>query len=164
MWIWGGFSVNNATLTRFYTFHFLFPFLIAFLSLLHIVFLHETGSSNPLGLNSKSDVIKFHIYFRVKDFIGVCFLWVVLGSIVLFEPALLIDPENFIPANPLVTPTHIQPEWYFLPMYAILRSIPNKLGGVLGLLLSIGVLYVFPFVYKNSKKSSSVNPSLKVLF
>lgn len=163
-WIWGGFSVRNATLTRFYALHFLFPFIIAAISLLHIIFLHETGSRNPLGLNSKNETIKFHIYFSVKDLIGVCLIWIILGFVVLFNPIVLIDPENFIPANPLVTPTHIQPEWYFLPIYAILRSIPNKLGGVVALIFSIAVLYLLPFFVKPVKKSSRINILIKILF
>ena len=145
MWIWGGFSVRNATLTRFYALHFIIPLLIAALSLLHLFFLHETGSNNPLGNSSGVESVIFHPYFSIKDLIGVFTLWVVLRVVVLFYPSTLIDPENFMPANPLVTPTHIQPEWYFLPIYAILRSIPNKLGGVVALVISIAVLYTLPF-------------------
>lgn len=144
IWIWGGFSVSNATLTRFYALHYLFPIIIAVLAIIHIVFLHETGSNNPLGIKSGIEIIKFHPYFTIKDLVGVLILWTILGTIVIFVPSILIDPENFIPANPLVTPTHIQPEWYFLPMYAILRSIPNKLGGVLALVISIAILYFLP--------------------
>lgn len=143
VWLWGGFSVNNATLVRFYALHFLIPFVIAGLSLVHLLFLHETGSRNPLGVK-RNDYIKFHPYFTYKDLTGFLLLWLVVGSVVFFYPNIFIDPENFIKANPLVTPTHIQPEWYFLPMYAILRSIPNKLGGVLGLLGSVLVLYTLP--------------------
>nr|AVV48257.1 cytochrome b [Bitectipora retepora] len=153
MWIWGGFSVSNATLTRFYALHYLLPIIIAALSLIHILFLHETGSNNPLGVKSDSEIMKFHPYFTVKDLLGLFIMWMLLGMVVLFTPSILIDPENFIPANPLVTPTHIQPEWYFLPMYAILRSIPNKLGGVLALVMSIAVLYFLPFI-KNMKSNS----------
>jgi ubiquinol-cytochrome c reductase cytochrome b subunit len=109
-WLWGGFSVSNATLVRFYAFHFLFPIVIAVLSLVHLLYLHETGSSNPLGIRSDCDTVKFHPYFSVKDLVGFCVMWLFLGLIVLFSPNLLIDPENFINANPLVTPTHIQPE------------------------------------------------------
>ena len=156
IWIWGGFSVRNATLTRFYAIHYLFPFIITVLSLLHIIFLHETGSNNPLGLKRKNESIKFHPYFSVKDLIGVFILWLILGVVVLFYPSILIDPENFIPANPLITPTHIQPEWYFLPMYAILRSIPNKLGGVIALVISIAVLYILPFLWKKNRNRFNV--------
>lgn len=144
LWIWGGFSVSNATLTRFYAFHFLFPIIIAILRLIHILFLHEAGGNNPLGMRTNIERIKFHPYFSVKDIVGIFSIWLILGFVVLFTPSILIDPENFIPANPLVTPTHIQPEWYFLPMYAILRSIPRKLGGVIALVISIAILYFIP--------------------
>lgn len=110
MWLWGGFSVRNATLVRFYAFHFLFPIVVAVLRLIHILYLHQTGSNNPLGVPRTRDTIKFHPYFTSKDLFAFCLMWVALGSIVLFYPNILIDPENFIPANPLVTPTHIQPE------------------------------------------------------
>lgn len=135
-----------------------------FLSLVHIIFLHERGSNNPLGLNRKNEVIKFHMYFLRKDLVGVFLVWGFLGLVVLFYPIILIDPENFISANPLLTPVHIQPEWYFLPMYAILRSIPNKLGGVLALIISVGILYFIPFIYVPVKKSIRINPFCKVLF
>lgn len=162
IWVWGGFSVRNATLTRFYAIHYLFPIIIAVLSLIHIIFLHETGSNNPLGVNRKNEIIKFHPYFSIKDLLGVLLVWLILGTITLFTPSILIDPENFIPANPLVTPTHIQPEWYFLPMYAILRSIPNKLGGVIALVISIAILYILPFT--KNKKRNRFNPRSKFAF
>ena len=133
-------------------------------SIIHILFLHDTGSRNPLGLNANNDTIKFHPYFSVKDLLGFCLLWTALGAVVLFEPNLLIDPENFIPANPLVTPTHIQPEWYFLPMYAILRSIPNKLGGVVALVMSIAILYFLPLFIKNRVRSRGFNLSMALVF
>lgn len=162
-WLWGGFSVRNATLVRFYAFHFILPIAIAALRLVHILYLHETGSNNPLGLNRDRDIIKFHPYLSVKDTVGFFILWLVLGRVVLFRPNLLIDPENFIPANPLVTPTHIQPEWYFLPIYAVLRSIPNKLGGVVALALSIGVLYFLPLI-KLTFRSRGVNLMRQIFF
>nr|YP_006576081.1 cytochrome b [Membranipora grandicella]AEH99610.1 cytochrome b [Membranipora grandicella] len=143
IWLWGGFSVNNATLVRFYALHFLMPFVMAAGSLAHIFFLHEKGSSNPIGM-CKYDYIKFHPYFTYKDLTGFMILWMLMGSVVMFYPNMFIDPENFMKANPLVTPTHIQPEWYFLPMYAILRSVPNKLGGVIALLMSVAILYFLP--------------------
>ena len=163
-WIWGGYSVRNPTLTRFYAIHYLLPFVIAALSIVHLIFLHETGSRNPLGLDSKNDVIKFTAYFSIKDLVGFLILWAGLGFIVLFMPMLLTDPENFIPANPLVTPVHIQPEWYFLPMYAILRSIPNKLGGVAALIFSIVILYLIPVFGKLYRTNRRINPLKKVLF
>nr|YP_002456339.1 cytochrome b [Watersipora subtorquata]ABY55224.1 cytochrome b [Watersipora subtorquata] len=156
MWIWGGFSVSNATLTRFYGLHYLMPLVIAVLSMIHIIFLHETGSNNPLGVKTNNEIMKFHPYFTIKDLFGPFIMWAMLGVVVLFMPSVLIDPENFIPASPLVTPTHIQPGWYFLPMYAILRSIPNKLGGVIALVASIAILYFMPFIKKMKSNSFSV--------
>ena len=144
-WIWGGFAVDNATLTRFYTLHFLLPFVISAFRAVHLLFLHQTGSRNPLGVNGDLDKITFNPYFTLKDLFGMILL---IGSLVMlrmWNPWLLGDPENFIPANPLVTPVHIQPEWYFLFAYAILRSIPNKLGGVLALFASVLVFYTLPF-------------------
>nr|UGS80449.1 cytochrome b [Lachesilla sp. LaspGHN] len=147
-WLWGGFAVDNATLTRFFTFHFLFPFIITALVMVHLLFLHQTGSSNPLGLSLNIDKTSFHPYFSFKDLIGFLSLAFILIFIVLVSPYALGDPDNFIPANPLVTPVHIQPEWYFLFAYAILRSIPNKLGGVIALVMSIAILVILPFTNK----------------
>nr|AFX69336.1 cytochrome b [Pseudoxiphophorus bimaculatus] len=163
-WIWGGFSVDNATLTRFFAFHFLFPFIVAAATLVHLVFLHETGSNNPIGLNSNTDKISFHPYFSYKDLLGFIFLLAMLVILSLFSPNLLGDPENFTPANPLVTPPHIKPEWYFLFAYAILRSIPNKLGGVLALLASILVLMVVPFLHTSKQRSLTFRPLTQFLF
>nr|AFX69359.1 cytochrome b [Pseudoxiphophorus bimaculatus] len=163
-WIWGGFSVDNATLTRFFAFHFLFPFIVAAATLVHLVFLHETGSNNPIGLNSNTDKISFHPYFSYKDLMGFVFLLAMLVILSLFSPNLLGDPENFTPANPLVTPPHIKPEWYFLFAYAILRSIPNKLGGVLALLASILVLMVVPFLHTSKQRSLTFRPLTQFLF
>lgn len=144
-WIWGGFAVDSSTLTRFFTFHFLIPFIIAALIVIHLLFLHQTGSNNPLGINSNYNKVFFHPFFRFKDLVGaILLIWFIL-SICLMYPYSLGDIENFIPANPLVTPTHIQPEWYFLFAYAILRSIPRKLGGVICLVLSISILLILPF-------------------
>lgn len=143
-WLWGGFAVDNATLTRFFTFHFLFPFIVAAIVVIHLLFLHQTGSSNPLGLKINIDKISFHPYFSLKDIVGFLIIIFCLILITLVNPYLLGDPDNFIPANPLVTPVHIQPEWYFLFAYAILRSIPNKLGGVVSLVLSIAILLILP--------------------
>nr|AFG19467.1 cytochrome b [Pingalla lorentzi] len=163
-WIWGGFSVDNATLTRFFAFHFLFPFIIAALTMIHLLFLHETGSNNPLGLNSNADKISFHPYFSYKDLLGFVALLIALISLSLFSPNLLGDPDNFTPANPLVTPPHIKPEWYFLFAYAILRSIPNKLGGVLALLASILVLMVVPILHTSKQRSLTFRPLTQALF
>nr|AER36134.1 cytochrome b [Thunnus orientalis] len=163
-WIWGGFSVDNATLTRFFAFHFLFPFVIAAMTILHLLFLHETGSNNPIGLNSNADKISFHPYFSYKDLLGFVILLVALASLALFSPNLLGDPDNFTPANPMVTPPHIKPEWYFLFAYAILRSIPNKLGGVLALLASILVLMVVPFLLTSKQRTLTFRPVSQFLF
>nr|AEX93088.1 cytochrome b [Aphanius isfahanensis] len=163
-WIWGGFSVDNATLTRFFAFHFLFPFVIAAATMVHLIFLHETGSNNPTGLNSDADKVSFHPYFSYKDLLGFAILLTTLASIALFSPNLLGDPENFTPANPLVTPPHIKPEWYFLFAYAILRSIPNKLGGVLALLASILILMVVPFLHTSKQRSLTFRPVTQFLF
>uniref|UniRef100_A4L3P0 Cytochrome b n=2 Tax=Coryphaena equiselis TaxID=13454 RepID=A4L3P0_9TELE len=163
-WIWGGFSVDNATLTRFFAFHFLLPFIILATTLVHLLFLHETGSNNPTGLNSDSDKIPFHPYFSYKDVLGFTVLLVLLSSIALFAPNVLGDPDNFTPANPLVTPPHIKPEWYFLFAYAILRSIPNKLGGVLALLFSIVILMVVPFLHTSNHRGLTFRPPTQILF
>nr|UFZ13045.1 cytochrome b [Protohermes latus] len=148
-WVWGGFAVDNATLTRFFTFHFILPFIVMALTMIHLLFLHQTGSNNPLGINSNFDKIPFHPYFSFKDLIGFLILMMTLTLLTLMNPYLLGDPDNFTPANPLVTPVHIQPEWYFLFAYAILRSIPNKLGGVIALVMSIAVLFFMPFINSN---------------
>nr|UPX88263.1 cytochrome b [Eurycercus lamellatus] len=163
-WIWGGFAVDNATLNRFFTFHFLLPFIVAAVVMIHFLFLHQTGSSNPLGIKSESDKIPFHPYFSIKDLVGVICLLSALLLITLLDPNLLGDPENFNPANPLVTPVHIQPEWYFLFAYAILRSIPNKLGGVVALLLSILILSIMPFWHKSQMRGLSFYPINKIMF
>nr|AIG53283.1 cytochrome b [Ctenotus sp. DLR-2014a]AIG53284.1 cytochrome b [Ctenotus sp. DLR-2014a]AIG53307.1 cytochrome b [Ctenotus sp. DLR-2014a]AIG53331.1 cytochrome b [Ctenotus sp. DLR-2014a]AIG53332.1 cytochrome b [Ctenotus sp. DLR-2014a] len=163
-WIWGGFSVDNATLTRFFTFHFLLPFAIMGASILHLLFLHETGSNNPTGLSSNTDKIPFHPYFSYKDLLGATLLLMVLLLLALFSPNLLGDPENFTPANPLVTPPHIKPEWYFLFAYAILRSIPNKLGGVLALLFSILILMLVPALHTSKQRGNAFRPFSQALF
>nr|AIY56575.1 cytochrome b [Trachemys scripta elegans]ULH44197.1 cytochrome b [Trachemys scripta elegans]ULH44198.1 cytochrome b [Trachemys scripta elegans]ULH44199.1 cytochrome b [Trachemys scripta elegans]ULH44203.1 cytochrome b [Trachemys scripta elegans] len=163
-WIWGGFSVDNATLTRFFTFHFILPFAIMGLTLVHLLFLHETGSNNPTGLNSNIDKIPFHPYFSYKDLLGIILMLTLLLTLTLFSPNLLGDPDNFTPANPLSTPPHIKPEWYFLFAYAILRSIPNKLGGVLALLLSILVLFLMPTLHTSKQRTTQFRPLTQTLF
>jgi len=163
-WLWGGFAVNNATLTRFFSLHFLVPFIVAALRAVHLLYLHTTGSRNPLGVNRNFDKVPFHPYFTTKDLMG--FFIVMIGFIlIVFQgPWLLGDPENFIPANPLVTPLHIQPEWYFLFAYAILRSIPRKLGGVIALAISVIVLYVLPLYKVSFTKSRGFKPGQKIIF
>nr|YP_010388453.1 cytochrome b [Zoroaster ophiactis]UPP55902.1 cytochrome b [Zoroaster ophiactis] len=163
-WIWGGFSIDNATLTRFFAFHFLFPFIITALAIIHLVFLHQTGSNNPTGLNSNFDKTPFHTYFSTKDLTGFITLFTLLSITILLSPALLSDPENFNPANPLVTPLHIQPEWYFLFAYAILRSIPNKLGGVIALLASILILFIVPILHTSNNNANTFRPASQSFF
>lgn len=163
-WLWGGFAVDNATLTRFFTFHFLLPFIVAAITIIHLLFLHQTGSNNPLGINSNSSKIPFHPYFSFKDIVGFIIILILLILLCLINPYLLGDPDNFIPANPLVTPVHIQPEWYFLFAYAILRSIPNKLGGVIALVISIAILFSLPFTHHSNFRTLKFYPINKILF
>nr|ABA06423.1 cytochrome b [Zonosaurus boettgeri] len=163
-WIWGGFSVDKATLTRFFAFHFLLPFIIIAMAAIHLLFLHETGSNNPTGLNSNPDKIPFHPYFSFKDLLGALIILSLLIILALFWPNLLGDPENFTPANPLITPPHIKPEWYFLFAYAILRSIPNKLGGVLALLFSMLILMLAPILHTAKQRSNMFRPLSQLLF
>nr|QDV39929.1 cytochrome b [Blanus cinereus] len=163
-WIWGGFSIDNATLTRFFTFHFILPFAILAMTMVHLLFLHETGSNNPTGLTSNTDKIPFHPYYTMKDLFGVIIILLFLLMLALFSPNLLGDPENFTPANPLVTPPHIKPEWYFLFAYAILRSIPNKLGGVLALLMSIMILFIIPLLHTATHRALTFRPATQVIF
>lgn len=163
-WLWGGFAVDNATLTRFFSFHFLFPFIIMAFTIIHLLFLHQTGSNNPLGINRNIDKIPFHPYFSFKDIFGFIIILILLTILTLLAPYILGDPDNFIPANPLVTPPHIQPEWYFLFAYAILRSIPNKLGGVIALVFSIAILFILPFTNNFKFQSSQFYPLNQFIF
>nr|WGT88455.1 cytochrome b [Sclomina erinacea] len=163
-WLWGGFSVGNATLTRFFTLHFLLPFILSAMTMIHLLFLHQTGSNNPMGLKSNLDKIPFHPYFSIKDLAGMTITMMMFIMLTLLEPRLLGDPENFIPASPLVTPVHIQPEWYFLFAYAILRSIPNKLGGVIAMVVSIAIIAILPFTNKNKFQGLTFYPINQVLF
>ncbi len=163
-WLWGGFAVGNPTLSRFFTLHFLLPFVIAALVMIHLIFLHETGSNNPLGLNRNFDKIPFHPYFTIKDILGFIIAIYLLTILSIKAPYLLGDPDNFIPANPISTPAHIKPEWYFLFAYAILRSIPNKLGGVIALVLSILILIILPFTNIYKFRTRQFYPINKILF
>nr|ANQ92684.1 cytochrome b [Bathynomus sp. YS-2016] len=163
-WLWGGFAVDGATLTRFFTLHFLLPFIILAFVIIHILFLHQTGSNNPLGVSSGQDKIPFHPYFIYKDAVGFIMLMAPLFFLALLDPYLLGDPENFNPANPLMTPPHIQPEWYYLFAYAILRSIPNKLGGVIALISSVVILYLLPLTHYKPVRSMNTLPISKLLF
>nr|QZR91901.1 cytochrome b [Mileewa rufivena] len=163
-WIWGGFAVDNATLSRFFSLHFTLPFIILMMTIIHIFFLHTTGSNNPIGLNSDIDKIPFHPYFSIKDLMSTTIILSMMLILNLTEPFILSDPDNFIPANPMSTPVHIQPEWYFLFAYAILRSIPNKLGGVLALFLSILILLILPFSMNQKFKGISFYPISQINF
>nr|WRO45075.1 cytochrome b [Themus hedini] len=161
-WIWGGFAIDNATLNRFFAFHFILPFILLAMAMVHLIFLHKTGSNNPLGTKSNLYKVMFHPYFSFKDLVGFLIAIMMLMILTLTDPNLLGDPDNFIPANPLVTPPHIKPEWYFLFAYAILRSIPNKLGGVLALLFSILILFCLPFL-KKKMQNNKFYPCNKLL-
>nr|QUT13289.1 cytochrome b [Octodonta nipae] len=163
-WIWGGFSVSNPTLTRFFSLHFILPFIVTALVMIHLIYLHQSGSLNPLSTPMNIDKIPFHPFFSIKDIVGMMLMMLLLTMIVLMEPYLLSDPDNFMPANPLVTPTHIKPEWYFLFAYAILRSIPNKIGGVIALVLSIGMFYLMPFIPQKNILTNQFYPMNKLLF
>ena len=163
-WIWGGFAVDNATLNRFFALHFILPFIIAAIAIIHLLFLHQTGSNNPLGISRKTEIIPFHSYYSTKDLVGAIVLLFTLCSVAIFTPNLLGDPENFIPANPLVTPIHIKPEWYFLWAYAILRSIPNKLGGVIAIFAALLILFILPIINTQKRRGNSFYPINQVNF
>jgi len=162
--VWGGFSVDNPTLNRFFSLHFLLPFLLAALAIIHIIFLHVHGSNNPLGISSNMDKLPLHPYYAYKDYFGFAIFGIFFSFILFFYPNLLGHSDNYIPANPLVTPEHIVPEWYFLPFYAILRSIPDKLGGVLGMIGAILILLTLPILNISLIRSSYFRPIWKILF
>jgi quinol-cytochrome oxidoreductase complex cytochrome b subunit len=157
-WLWGGFSVSNATLNRFFSLHYLMPFVIAGVVLLHLTLLHKDGSNNPLGINTSVDYVSFYPYYYVKDLFAFFVFASVFTFFVFFYPNALGHPDNYIPANPLVTPPHIVPEWYFLPFYAILRSIPDKLGGVVAMISAILVLLLLPVINTSEIRSSKFRP------
>jgi len=163
-WVWGGFSVSNATLNRFFSFHYLLPFVLTGLVLVHLIALHEHGSNNPIGIDSNIDKIPFHPYYTIKDLLGYAIFGLVFTYVVYFFPNTMGHPDNYIPANPLVTPAHIQPEWYFLFAYAILRSIPDKLLGVLALFASLLVLLAVPHVHFCKFRSLQFRPIARVLY
>ena len=165
-WLWGGFSVDNPTLNRFFVLHFLMPFLIVGIVLLHLVALSTTGSNNPSGvpMKSKKDSISFHPYFTIKDMVGFVMFFIIFGYFLFFYPNALGHPDNYIPANPLVTPAHIVPEWYFLPFYAILRAVPDKLGGVLMMFGAIILLFFLPYLDKSKVRSGAFRPTFQKFF
>ncbi|MFZ6763094.1 MULTISPECIES: cytochrome b [Acetobacterales] len=164
--LWGGFSVDNPTLNRFFSLHYLLPFVIAGVVFLHVAALHITGSNNPLGIEPKGpqDTLPFHPYYTIKDSVGIVVYLIVFAFLVFFTPNYLGHPDNYIPANPLSTPAHIVPEWYFLPFYAILRAVPNKLGGVLMMFGSIAILFVLPWLDRSPVRSMRFRPIAKWLF
>ena len=165
-WLWGGFSVDNPTLNRFYSLHFLIPFIIVGIVFLHIVALHKFGSNNPTGidLTLKQEKIPFHPYYTIKDFFGFSVFFIIFSIFIFFLPNSLGHPVNYIPADPLVTPEHIVPEWYFLPFYAILRAIPFKLLGVLAMLGSILILFVLPWLDTCKVRSCRFRPIYKQFY
>ena len=163
-WLWGGFSVDNPTLNRFFSLHYILPFVIVAMVLVHLVLLHQNGSSNPLGVDSSVDRVSFYPYFYVKDLFGVILLFIMFSFFVFFSPNALGHPDNYIPANPMVTPAHIVPEWYFLPFYAILRSIPHKLGGVVAMGGALVCLLSLPYVNTSEVRSSSFRPIFRKSF
>jgi len=163
-WLWGGFSVDNATLNRFFSLHYLMPFIIAGLTLVHLSLLHTTGSNNPIGINTNVDTIAFYPYFYVKDLLAFLVMLAFFSFFVFFYPNALGHSDNYIPANPLVTPPHIVPEWYFLPFYAILRSIPDKLGGVVAMISAILILLLLPIINTSEIRSSKFRPLFSVAY
>jgi ubiquinol-cytochrome c reductase cytochrome b subunit len=163
-WLWGGFSVDNATLNRFFSLHYLMPFAIAGLTLVHLSLLHTVGSNNPLGVNTNVDSVSFYPYFYVKDLLAFFVLIALFSFFVFFYPNALGHSDNYIPANPLVTPPHIVPEWYFLPFYAILRSIPDKLGGVAAMGGAILILLLLPHINTSEIRSAKFRPLYAVSY
>jgi ubiquinol-cytochrome c reductase cytochrome b/c1 subunit len=165
-WLWGGFGVDSPTLSRFYSLHYLLPFVLVAVVLLHIAAIHKVGSNNPLGIDVKSpqDTLPFHPFYTIKDCFGLCVYLALFAVLVFFAPDLFGDPTNFIPANPLQTPADIQPEWYFLPFYAILRAVPNKLGGVALMFGAMAILLVLPWLDTSPVRSARFRPIYRPLF
>ena len=163
-WLWGGFAVDNATLNRFFALHFFLPFILIAIGAIHIIFLHQSGSNNPLGINSSADKIPFHWYYTSKDVLGIIIICLTLTLVVIFFPNIFADPENYLPANPLSTPIHIKPEWYFLWAYAILRSIPNKLGGVVAIFSAILILFTLPLTFTQKIRPITIYPLSQLIF
>jgi ubiquinol-cytochrome c reductase cytochrome b subunit len=164
--LWGGFSVDNPTLNRFFSLHYLMPFLIAGVVVLHIVALHRFGSNNPIGIDTKGkqDTISFHPYYTIKDIVGIAMFLLLLAIAVFFFPNAMGHPDNYIPANPMQTPAHIVPEWYFLPFYAILRAVPDKLGGVLLMFGAIAILFILPWLDRSPVRSARFRPVFRMFF
>jgi quinol-cytochrome oxidoreductase complex cytochrome b subunit len=165
-WLWGGFSVDNPTLNRFFSLHFVLPFAIVGVVILHIWALHQHGSNNPLGISvkDKQDTIPFHPYYTYKDFFGFGVFFIIFSWFIFFSPNSLGHPDNYIPADPLVTPAHIVPEWYFLPFYAILRSVPDKLLGVIAMFASILIMFVLPWIDRSKVRSGNFRPLFQKIY
>ncbi len=165
VWLCGGFNIGNATLNRFFVLHFLIPFIIIAVALIHVVALHLHGSNNPTGLDVKSekDTIPFHPYYTVKDFVGIWIFLMIFAVFAFFMPNILGHPDNYTPANPMVTPPHIVPEWYFLPFYAMLRSIPDKLLGVIAMFSSILIWFALPWLDRSAVRSGRYRPMFKII-
>nr|AMM72613.1 apocytochrome b [Rhizophagus irregularis] len=162
--IWGGFSVSNATLTRFFSLHFLLPFVLAALAFMHLIALHQNASNNPMGVSSKMDRVPFYPYYVFKDIVGFFVFFLILSIFVFFFPNALGHPDNSIPANPMQTPISIVPEFYLLPFYAILRAIPNKLLGVVAMLAAIFILFLLPYLESSRVRSSAFRPFMRIFF
>lgn len=163
-WLWGGFSVSNATLNRFFSLHYLIPFLIAAVACVHLALLHVNGSNNPLGVDAGDTRIAFYPYFYVKDLFSFVLFMIVFSGFIFFAPNLLNHPDNYNMANALITPPHIVPEWYFLSFYAVLRSIPNKLGGVIAMAFALVVLFFLPYINSSAIRSSVFRPVYRTFF
>ncbi len=165
-WLWGGFSVDNPTLNRFFALHYLLPFVLLGVVFLHVAAVHVHGSNNPVGIDIKGpqDSLPFHPYFTIKDTFGLGVFMLIFAGFVFFAPNYMGHPDNYIPANPLVTPAHIVPEWYFLPFYAILRAVPDKLGGVLAMFGAIAVLFVVPWLDTSKVRSANYRPLYRQFF
>lgn len=162
--IWGGYSVGNATLNRFYSLHFLLPFVLLMLVIMHLIALHQNGSNNPMGISSSLDRVPLHPYYTFKDLVGFFVFFLVLSIFVFFLPNTLGHPDNYIPANPMQTPASIVPEWYLLPYYAILRAIPSKLLGVIAMIGSILILFLMPLLDTSRVRSCAFRPFMRLLF
>lgn len=163
-WLWGGYTINNPTLHRFFSLHFFLPFLIAGLSLIHLALLHKEGSSSPIGSDTGVDDLPFYPYFVSKDVFAFFSFLVFFATFVFYFPNTLNHPDNYIPADPMHTPAHVVPEWYFLSFYAILRSIPHKAGGILAMLGAILVLFLIPFIYNSDVRNTTYRPLFKICF
>ena len=164
--LWGGFSVDNPTLNRFFALHYLMPFLIVGVVILHLVALHRFGSNNPIGIDPSGpqDTVPFHPYYTIKDFFGLSVFLSFFAATIFFFPNFMGHPDNYIPANPMQTPAHIVPEWYFLPFYAILRAVPDKLGGVLAMFGAIAVLFILPWLDRSPIRSGNFRPIFRIFF